>query len=43
VLADTVGRLILPVGEAPVGLVTGLLGGPVLVWVVRRQGGAVAP
>ena len=43
VLADTAGRLILPAGEAPVGLVTGLLGGPILVWVVRRHGQAVQP
>ncbi len=38
VAADTAGRLILPVGDAPVAIVTGLLGGPLLAWVVRRQG-----
>lgn len=38
VAADTIGRLILPVGEAPVAIVTGVIGGPLLAWVVRRQG-----
>jgi iron complex transport system permease protein len=38
VTADTVGRLLLPTGDVPVAVVTSLIGGPVLVWVVRRHG-----
>jgi iron complex transport system permease protein len=35
-LADIVGRLLLPVGEIPAGIVTAFLGAPVLVWLARR-------
>ncbi|UUW89860.1 FecCD family ABC transporter permease [Pimelobacter simplex] len=42
VAADTIGRLVLPVGDAPVAIVTGVLGGPLLAWVVRRQGAEAA-
>jgi iron complex transport system permease protein len=34
--ADIVGRLLLPVGEIPAGIVTAFLGAPVLVWLARR-------
>jgi iron complex transport system permease protein len=33
--ADIVGRLILPGGEVPVGVVIGVLGAPVFVLLVR--------
>lgn len=36
--ADVLGRLLLPTGEVPVAIVTAFLGGPVLIWVVRRYG-----
>ncbi|WP_231735118.1 FecCD family ABC transporter permease [Microbacterium hominis] len=36
-LADILGRLVLPNGEVRVGIVTGLLGAPVLVALVRRR------
>lgn len=35
--ADTLGRLLLPTGDVPVAIVTGVLGGGVLIWVVRRH------
>ncbi|WP_375423033.1 FecCD family ABC transporter permease [uncultured Friedmanniella sp.] len=35
--ADVVGRLLQPPGEVPAGLLTALLGAPVLVWLVRRR------
>ncbi|GGK35979.1 iron-enterobactin transporter membrane protein [Pilimelia terevasa] len=35
-LADVGSRLLLPTGELPVAIVTALLGGPVLIWAVRR-------
>ncbi|MCW2287103.1 iron complex transport system permease protein [Leucobacter luti] len=37
VLADVIGRIALPNGELRVGIVTGLLGAPVLVALVRRK------
>lgn len=37
-LADTVARVLLPTGEVPVAIVTAFLGGPALIWVVRRYG-----
>lgn len=36
-LADVLGRVVLPTGELRVGIVTGLLGAPVLVALVRRK------
>jgi iron complex transport system permease protein len=35
-LADVLGRVIAPPGEIPAGVVTALLGAPVLLWLVRR-------
>ncbi|WP_176556301.1 FecCD family ABC transporter permease [Rubellimicrobium rubrum] len=34
--ADVLGRVILPPGEVQVGIMTGLVGGPAFVWVVRH-------
>ncbi|MGO3886475.1 MAG: FecCD family ABC transporter permease [Mycetocola sp.] len=36
-LADILGRVVLPSGELRVGIVTGLLGAPVLIALVRRK------
>lgn len=36
-LADILGRIVLPNGELRVGIVTGLLGAPVLIALVRRK------
>lgn len=38
VASDVVARLLLPTGEVPVAVVTAFVGGPVLIWVVRRYG-----
>lgn len=38
VLSDIVARVLLETGEVPVAIVTALVGGPVLIWVVRRHG-----
>ncbi|WP_372907272.1 FecCD family ABC transporter permease [Saccharopolyspora indica] len=37
-LSDVGARVLLPTGEVPVAVVTGFLGGPVLIWAVRRYG-----
>ncbi|MFJ4839719.1 FecCD family ABC transporter permease [Streptomyces sp. NPDC088746] len=37
-IADIGSRLLLPTGEVPVGIVTAFLGGPMLIWAVRRYG-----
>jgi iron complex transport system permease protein len=37
VLADLVARTILSAGELPVGAITGLLGGPGFLWLLRRR------
>jgi iron complex transport system permease protein len=37
ILADTLSRVILPSNELPVGAITGLLGGPVFLWLLRRR------
>ena len=37
VLADALGRTVLPSGELPVGAITGLLGGPAFLWLLRRR------
>jgi iron complex transport system permease protein len=36
-VADIVGRIILPSGELRVGLVTGIIGAPVLILLARRR------
>lgn len=36
--SDVIARLLLPTGEVPVAIVTAFLGGPMLIWVVRRYG-----
>nr|WP_202523259.1 iron chelate uptake ABC transporter family permease subunit [Streptomyces sp. SID4925] len=37
-IADIGSRVLLPTGEVPVGIVTAFLGGPMLIWAVRRYG-----
>ncbi|MGA4837725.1 FecCD family ABC transporter permease [Streptomyces sp. G45] len=37
-VADMGSRVLLPTGEVPVAIVTAFLGGPVLIWAVRRYG-----
>jgi len=37
VLADALARTVLPSGELPVGAITGLLGGPAFLWLLRRR------
>ena len=37
VLADALARSVLPSSELPVGAITGLLGGPVFLWLLRRR------
>lgn len=37
-VADIGSRFLLPTGEVPVAVVTAVLGGPMLIWVVRRYG-----
>ncbi len=39
-VADTASRVLLPTGEVPVSIVTAFLGGPALIWAVRRYGAA---
>lgn len=39
-IADVGARVLLPTGEVPVAIVTAFLGGPVLIWTVRRYGAA---
>jgi iron complex transport system permease protein len=36
--ADVVGRLVAGPGELAAGVVSGLLGAPLLVWIVRKRG-----
>lgn len=36
-LADIIARVVIPLREVPVGIVTALLGGPVLIWLIRDQ------
>lgn len=35
--ADTVGRIVLPSAELPVGVICNLLGGPFLLWLLHRK------
>ena len=37
ILADALVRSALPSGELPVGAITGLLGGPLFLWLLRRR------
>lgn len=37
VLADALARSVLPSTELPVGAITGLVGGPVFLWLLRRR------
>ncbi|WP_330237774.1 FecCD family ABC transporter permease [Streptomyces sp. NBC_00525] len=37
-VADIASRVLLPTGEVPVAIVTAFLGGPMLIWAVRRHG-----
>ena len=37
-VSDIGSRVLLPTGEVPVAVVTAFLGGPALIWVVRRYG-----
>ncbi|MCX4678854.1 iron chelate uptake ABC transporter family permease subunit [Streptomyces sp. NBC_01433] len=37
-IADIGSRVLLPTGEVPVAVVTAFLGGPMLIWAVRRYG-----
>ncbi|MEO3785785.1 iron chelate uptake ABC transporter family permease subunit [Actinocorallia sp. B10E7] len=37
-VSDVLSRVLLPTGEVPVAVVTAFLGGPVLIWAVRRYG-----
>lgn len=43
--SDVVGRVVVPPGELPVGIVTAFIGAPILIWLVRRSrlGGCVHP
>jgi iron complex transport system permease protein len=34
---DTIGRLVLTPAELPAGAIMALIGGPYLVWLVRRR------
>jgi iron complex transport system permease protein len=43
VLADLVARTIVSPAEAPVGLVTAVVGGPIFLWLLMRDRGALAP
>ncbi|NJC23544.1 iron complex transport system permease protein [Arthrobacter pigmenti] len=36
-VADIIGRIILPPGEVQVGIVTAVIGAPVFIWLVRRR------
>lgn len=36
-VADIIGRVILPPGEVQVGIVTAIVGAPVFIWLVRRR------
>jgi iron complex transport system permease protein len=36
-VADVLGRLVLPSGELPAGIVTAFVGAPVLIVLIRRR------
>jgi iron complex transport system permease protein len=37
ILTDALARSAVPNSELPVGAITGLLGGPVFLWLLRRR------
>jgi iron complex transport system permease protein len=37
ILADALARTVLPSNELPVGAITGLMGGPAFLWLLRRR------
>ena len=37
VLADALARTVLPSSELPVGAITGLMGGPIFLWLLHRR------
>ncbi|CAM3354072.1 iron ABC transporter permease [Nocardioides dubius] len=37
-VSDILARVVLPTGDMPVAVITAVIGGPVLIWVVRRYG-----
>lgn len=39
-VSDVIGRVVLPPGEVPAGIMTAIVGAPVFVWLVRRGKGA---
>lgn len=41
VCADVLGRVIFPAAEIEAGIVTAIMGAPVLIWIVRRRSGSV--
>lgn len=41
VSADVFGRVILPPAEVEAGIITAIMGAPVLIWIVRRRAGSV--
>ena len=36
-IADVIGRLVLPSADVEVGIVAALIGAPFFIWIVRRQ------
>ncbi|MHA3682971.1 FecCD family ABC transporter permease [Leucobacter sp. HY1910] len=41
VSADVLGRVVMPPGEVEAGIVTAIMGAPVLIWIVRKRSGSV--
>jgi len=41
-LADVLGRVVVPPAELPAGIVTAFVGAPLLIWLIRRDRGAGA-
>lgn len=41
VCADVLGRVLLPPAEVEAGIITAIMGAPVLIWIVRRRSGSV--
>ena len=39
--ADVLGRVMLPPSEIEAGIITAIIGAPVLIWIVRRRPGRV--
>lgn len=40
-LADVLGRVLLPPGEIEAGIITAIMGAPVLIWIVRKRSGGI--